>query len=51
MQMPQMPGQGGGFEKGGMGQQGDFTVIGYSSDEAMTDFVEGNSNFNRGADV
>ena len=48
MQMPQMPGQGGGFEKGGMGQQGDFMIIGYSSDEAMTDFVEGNSTLTEG---
>ena len=48
MQMPGMPGQGGGFEIGGMGQQGDFTIIGYSSDEAMTDFVEGNSTLTDG---
>ncbi len=41
-------GKGGGFEKGGMGQQGDFTIIGYSSDEAMTDFVSGTSSLTEG---
>ena len=42
MEMPGMDsGKGGGFQKGGMGVQGDFTIIGYSSDEAMTDFVAG----------
>ncbi|MBR6502144.1 MAG: ABC transporter permease [Clostridia bacterium] len=42
---PQMPGGfgGGNFDfKGMMGAQGDFTVVGYSSDEAMTDFISGN---------
>ena len=35
---------GGGRDfKGMMGTQGDFTVVGYSCDEAMTDFVSGNS--------
>ena len=44
MEMPGMDsGKGGGFQKGGMGVQGDFTIIGYSSDEAMTDFVAGTS--------
>ena len=33
----------GGFRKGTMGVQGDFTVTGYSSDEAMTDFINGTS--------
>ncbi|MCD7746851.1 MAG: ABC transporter permease [Firmicutes bacterium] len=32
-----------GFEIGTMGTEGDFTVIGYSSDEAMTSFVDGTS--------
>lgn len=30
-----------GFAVGSMGEQGDFTVIGYSSDIAMTDFING----------
>lgn len=44
---PAMPGGEGGTMpggKGGMGKwgtQGDFTVVGYSSDEAMTDFLNG----------
>lgn len=46
MQMPQDNGGAdgkGGREFGGkMGTQGDFTLIGYSGDEAMTDFVSGN---------
>ncbi|MCD7944498.1 MAG: ABC transporter permease [Clostridia bacterium] len=32
-----------GFEIGTMGTEGDFTVIGYSSDEAMTSFINGTS--------
>ncbi|MCD7776570.1 MAG: FtsX-like permease family protein [Firmicutes bacterium] len=32
-----------GFEVGTMGTEGDFTVIGYSSDEAMTSFISGTS--------
>lgn len=41
---PEMPSEDkGGFKKGGMGQQGEFTVIGYSSDQAMTDFLTGQS--------
>lgn len=34
-------GEGKGFMKGGMGVQGDFTVVGYNSDNAMTDFING----------
>ena len=30
-----------GFERGTMGQQGDFTLVGYSSDEAMEEFLDG----------
>lgn len=30
-----------GFQMGTMGTQGDFTLVGYSSDEAMTDFLNG----------
>lgn len=30
-----------GFTLGSMGTQGDFTIIGYSSDYAMTDFING----------
>jgi len=30
-----------GFRPGSMGEQGDFTLIGYSSDEAMTEFLDG----------
>ena len=33
---------------GMMGTQGDFTVIGYSSDKAMTDFVSGNCSIAEG---
>ena len=40
--MPDIDGKGGGgFAKGGMGVQGEFTIIGYSSDEAMTEFMSG----------
>lgn len=51
--MPQMPGGfgggKGGFSFGGMmGTQGDFTIVGYSSDEAMTDFISGNSSITSG---
>ena len=35
-----MPG-GKGFEFGSMGEQGDFTLVGYSSDEAMQGFLDG----------
>lgn len=46
-QMPEnaggMGGGKGGRDFGGkMGTQGDFTVVGYSNDNAMTDFVSGN---------
>lgn len=30
-----------GFERGTMGEQGDFTLVGYSSDEAMVEFLDG----------
>lgn len=33
---------------GKMGTQGDFTVVGYSGDNAMTDFVSGNSSISDG---
>jgi putative ABC transport system permease protein len=41
--IPQMQGGQGGDMQGGpmMGTQGSFTLIGYSSDSAMTDFVSG----------
>lgn len=49
VQMPEMPedfeggGKGGDREFSGMmGAQGDFTVVGYSGDAAMTDFTSGN---------
>lgn len=52
-QTPEAPnGMGGG--KGGrdfggmMGTQGDFTVVGYSGDNAMTDFVSGNCSITEG---
>lgn len=47
-QAPQMPegGKGGRGFGGRMGAQGDFTVVGYSSDAAMTDFVSGNCKIN-----
>ena len=50
---PQMPGGfgggKGGFDFGGMmGTQGDFTVVGYGSDDAMTDFISGNSSITEG---
>ncbi len=42
-------GKGGGREFGGkMGSQGDFTVVGYSGDNAMTDFVSGNCEITEG---
>lgn len=41
---PGMMGQGmGGMRPGRMGNQGDATIVGYSSDEAMTAFVSGTS--------
>lgn len=49
--MPESP-DGDNDDKGGkggrMGQQGDFTVTGYSSDEAMTDFVDGTKTITSG---
>lgn len=32
-----------GFEFGSMGEQGDFTLVGYSNDEAMKSFLDGTS--------
>ena len=40
---PQMPGGFGGGMSFGRGASGDFSVIGYSSDSAMTSFVNGNA--------
>lgn len=37
-----------GFGGGRMGVQGDFTVTGYSSDRAMTDFLNGTSSITEG---
>ena len=53
MQMPQgmeMPGgqNGQGMGGGRMGTQGDFTLTGYSSDAAMTDFLDGASAITEG---
>lgn len=39
--MEQQRGGPGGFGGGMMGLQGDFTLVGYSADEAMTAFVDG----------
>ena len=41
-------GKGGPMMRGGMGSQGDFTVVGYSSEKAMTDFVSGASKITDG---
>lgn len=50
--MGNMPsGMGGGrpgFQIGTMGTQGDFTLVGYSSDEAMTDFLNGTCTISEG---
>ena len=49
MQPPSGSGmQGGGMGGPMMGTQGSFTLIGYSSDEAMTDFVSGTSKITSG---
>ena len=49
MQPPSDSGmQGGGMGGPMMGTQGSFTLIGYSSDEAMTDFVSGTSKITSG---
>lgn len=37
-----------GFRMGSMGTQGDFTIIGYSSDAAMTDFINGTCSITEG---
>ena len=47
MQAPSMSGRPGGFA-GMRGSQGDFTVIGYSGDDAMTDFKNGNASISAG---
>lgn len=45
-----MDGDAGAMPGGGrMGIQGDFTVTGYSSDEAMTDFISGSSSVTEGS--
>ena len=41
--MPQMPGGFGGMSFGRGGASGDFSIVGYSSDSAMTAFVNGNA--------
>lgn len=46
--MGAMPGSSGGMGGPMMGTQGDFSLIGYSSDEAMTDFVDGTSKITSG---
>lgn len=47
--MEQMGGDKGGPKmSAGMGEQGDFTVVGYSSHSAMTDFVSGTSTITDG---
>lgn len=38
-----------GFVRGGMGTQGDFTVVGYGKEEAMTDFISGSSSITEGS--
>ena len=42
-------GQGMTDDAGRMGTQGDFTITGYSSDEAMTDFLSGASSITEGS--
>lgn len=39
----------GGMQSGNLGIQGDFTLTGYSSDEAMTDFIDGISSITSGS--
>lgn len=46
---PIAPANNNGFNKGSMGIQGDFTLIGYSSSEAMTGFVNGTSTLTSGS--
>lgn len=38
-----------GFSRGSMGTQGDFTLIGYSSQDAMTDFANGTTTLTSGS--
>lgn len=45
----QNSGQGMPDDAGRMGTQGDFTITGYSSDEAMTDFLSGASTITEGS--
>lgn len=40
--------KGGPVMRGGMGSQGDFTVVGYSSEDAMTDFIDGTAKITDG---
>ena len=40
--------QGGGMRPGRMGSQGDATIVGYSSDEAMTEFMAGTNTITDG---
>lgn len=50
MDNQQMQQQGpGGFRKGSFGTQGDFTLVGYSSDNAMTDFISGTCTITEGS--
>ncbi|MBR4880916.1 MAG: ABC transporter permease, partial [Clostridia bacterium] len=44
-----MPGMGGGFGQMMMGMNADFSVTGYSSDSAMTSFVEGTASITEGS--
>lgn len=39
----------GGFKKGTFGTQGDFTLVGYSSDSAMTSFTDGTCSITEGS--
>lgn len=49
MQMPDAEDKGpGGFRKGTFGTQGDFTLVGYSSDNAMTSFISGTCSITEG---
>lgn len=49
MQMPDSEDTGrGGFRKGSFGTQGDFTLVGYSSDSAMTSFINGTCSITEG---
>lgn len=48
--MEQMGGGNGGPKmSGGMGEQGDFTLVGYSSHSAMTEFISGTSTITDGS--